>query len=194
MGLLYIMDPKATNGSDSFATVETADVSSCTSTTLAARAAVRLQQRRRVSFDTIVHVRNHVHVAEPTPNEHRAAWFHQSEYRAILKENSKIICRIGKRNKMKQKNNSRKTKKKIGGRNINNRLYYSFRLRKNKMRNDLHDWFQQQECHLHDVDIENEYHVEEEGGRGYSIRGLENETSTEKKRRDAIYFEATFTV
>merc|ERR1712232_897780 len=119
---------------------------SCTSTTSSSAAAVRLQGRRRVSFDTIIHVRNHVHIAELTPNERHAVWFHQSEYNAILNENEKIICRIGKHNKMKQKNKSKKKKKKkIGGSNSSNSICDSFRLRRNKIGNDLHDRYQQQE-------------------------------------------------
>jgi len=128
-------------------------------------------------------------------NERHAAWFHRSEYSAILNKNEKNICHIGNHGKMKQKNKSKKKKKKkIGSRNSSNSICDTFRLRRNKIGNDLHDRYQQQECRLHDVDVENEDDLEEEGGHGYSIRALERETSLEKKRRDEICFEAKFTV
>jgi hypothetical protein len=158
------------------------------------------KQLENVSFSEIVNVRNYVHVTEFTPDEILAAWFRGKEYKTIHKNNVKIIRNIDKMDNLVLKNKNSIKKSKKQKQKQSKRHSFSMNKNKNKRNNHLlhdhHHRDQQQPCVDHNNDHNNDHidHDDEEEERGYSIRGLENETSSARKLRDDIYYRARYTV
>jgi len=130
---------------------------------------------RSVSFSDVVRVRKHVHRANLTEKEITSCWFQQSEYIKIFKNNSNIIRCLGLLSKKKNKKMKKKLKK-----SGSFRLTKKTRWNGNAVADNADD--------IYDDDIE------EEERRGYSIRGLENETSSARQMRDQIYVQAKYVV
>jgi len=143
-----------------------------------------------VRFSETFIIRNHIHVAEITPEEKSAAWFRRTEYHAIFKNNTKIIGSVGKREKeekrmiAKKKREERKKKKKK-----RNSVNYS---------EDSSDGsvatFNTDDVRDEDVQLEHILGIHRDDEQGFSGRGLENETAKRRRLRDQVYMKAKFAV
>jgi len=139
-----------------------------------------------IRFSESVHVRNHIHHAEITSNEKVAAWFRKPEYKAIFKNNTQIIHTVEKREKEAKRMKSRKdkeNKKKKNKRNSKCSIEDSCAACMNEMDISSSEGFREYIVEVHRDDE-----------RGFSVRGLENETAKKRRARDQTYLKARFAV
>lgn len=147
-------------------------------------------QSEGVRFSETVVIRNHIHVKEITSEEKVAAWFRRPEYHAIFKNNTKIIGTIGKREKeqkrtiAKKKREERKKKKKWNS---------------NNFCEDSSDGgsvatFNTDDVRDEEVQLEHLLGFHRDDEQGFSVRGLENETTKRRRTRDQVYMKARFAV
>eukprot|EP00536_Pseudo-nitzschia_multiseries_P004827 jgi/Psemu1/285378/fgenesh1_pg.84_\ len=151
------------------------------------------RRQSNVRFSESVHFRNYLHVSDLTSEERAAAWFCSSEYRTIFRNNMKIIQSIGKRDKEMKKIMSKKKREEQ-------------KLKKKKKKHKLNDRLNDgnESCgscsELDNVLKKNNNRAEHITGtngdeeKGYSVRGLENETSKKRRKRDKIYLRARYAV
>jgi hypothetical protein len=141
-----------------------------------------------VRFSETVIIRNHIHVKEITPEEKVAAWFRKPEYHAIFKNNTKIIGAIGKREKEQKRAIA---KKRRGDR------------KKKKKRNSFCEessvgssvaTFNTDDVQDEEVQLEHILGIHRDDEQGFSVRGLENETTKRRRARDEVYMKAKFVV
>lgn len=139
-----------------------------------------------IRFSESVHVRNHIHHAEITSHEKVAAWFRKPEYKAIFKNNTQIIHTVEKREKEAKRMKSRKdkeNKKKKNKRNSKCSIEDSCAACMNEMDISSSEGFREYIVEVHRDDE-----------RGFSVRGLENETAKKRRARDQTYLKARFAV
>jgi hypothetical protein len=147
-------------------------------------------QSEGVRFSETVIIRNHIHVTEITPDEKVAAWFRRPEYHAIFKNNTKIICSIGKSEKEQKRMIAKKKKEEK---------------KKKKKRNSINSTddyasdsslatFNTDDVRDAEVPLEHILGIHRDDEQGFSARGLENETAKKRKLRDQIYMKAKFAV
>mmetsp|Transcript_1300 Transcript_1300/g.2736 ORF Transcript_1300/g.2736 Transcript_1300/m.2736 type:complete len:468 (-) Transcript_1300:154-1557(-) len=160
------------------------------------RQSKKIANSNTVRFSESVHFRNYLHASELTNEERSAAWFCGSEYRTIFRNNMKIIQNIGKKEKemkklmTKKKREEQKLKKKNKKKNklsSNNRLNdgYGSCGSCNEVENFENDNNQYEE-YIAGINRDEE--------QGYSARGLENETSKKRRKRDEIFLRAQYAV
>jgi len=146
-------------------------------------------QAEGVRFSETVIIRNHIHVTEITQEERIAAWFRRPEYHAIFKNNTKIICTIGKREKeekrmlAKKKREDKKKKKKRHSNNFEDASSDGSVATFNT--DDIRD---------DDVQLVHILGIHRDDEQGFSVRGLENETTKKRRIRDQLYMKAKFVV
>mmetsp|Transcript_22184 Transcript_22184/g.46677 ORF Transcript_22184/g.46677 Transcript_22184/m.46677 type:complete len:452 (+) Transcript_22184:387-1742(+) len=139
-----------------------------------------LRKGNRVRFSETLHLRNHLHVKDIKKNEKTSAWFGKTEYRAIFKNNTKIIQCLGKKEKELKKTISREKR---------------VRMRRKKrdpcemiIKGADDEEFDYEEY----ADLMVAIKTDEE--QGFSTRGLENESKKKRKHRDHNFLKAKYVV
>lgn len=144
-------------------------------------------QSNGVKFSESVHVRNHIHARDITDNERLAAWFRKPEYKAIFKNNTQIIATIEKREREHKRlmaKKQRENKKKKNRRSFMKTIEEPCVVVEGK--DDLLNDPLCIEQHIIGIHRDDE--------RGFSVRGLENETAKKRRARDQTYLKAKFAV
>mmetsp|Transcript_27756 Transcript_27756/g.59775 ORF Transcript_27756/g.59775 Transcript_27756/m.59775 type:complete len:441 (+) Transcript_27756:75-1397(+) len=139
--------------------------------------------KTNVRFSESVYFRNCMHRKEITEKEKMAAWFSESEFSKILKNNMKIISSDGKREKEIKKIVAKKRRKqqKPKSKNKNN----------GDNRNTIDFEYYDE---LSESRLEHIIRINRDEEQGYTIRGLEEETAKSKNNRDQIYLRAKYAI
>jgi len=157
-------------------------------------------QSNGIRFSESVHVRNHIHAKDISDNEKLAAWFRKPEYKTIFKNNTQIISIIEKREKEMKKmlakkqreNKKKKTRKNIG-------LNMSISKVSEASCEDgetscAEVMVGEDELREQNFGIDEIIGIHRDDERGFSIRGLENETAKKRRIRDQTYLKAKLAV
>ena len=157
-----------------------------------------------VRFSESVHVRNHLHVKDITDAEKLQAWFRKPEYKTIFKNNTQIISIIEKREKEMKKiiaKRERENKKKKCKKALTVNLNMSISSRSVDLEGPESTETTCPEVVVGDDDLtekdfgfEDVIDIHRDDERGFSIRGLENETAKKRRIRDQTYHKAKFAV
>lgn len=160
-------------------------------------------QSNGIRFSESVHVRNHIHARDITDSEKLAAWFRKPEYKTIFKNNTQIISIIEKRErelKRMMAKKQRENKKKKGRKNLNMGLNMSLSKSIETPNPELTETscseviVGEEELSGEDFGIDDIIGIHRDDERGFSIRGLENETAKKRRIRDQTYLKAKFAV
>ena len=157
-------------------------------------------QCERIRFSESVHVRNHLHVKDITDSEKLSSWFRKPEYKTIFKNNTQIISIVEKRER-EVKRMIAKKQREIKMKKIKKSVNVTMNVSIAKSTGSL---ITETSCSQHIVGEdelnEQEFGIDEILGihrddeRGFSIRGLENETTKKRRLRDQTYLKAKIAV
>ena len=157
-----------------------------------------------VRFSESVHVRHHLHAKDITDTEKLQAWFRKPEYKTIFKNNTQIISIIEKREKEMKKiiaKRERENKKKKCKKALTVNLNMSISSRSVDLEGPESTETTCPEVIVGDDDLtekdfgfEDVIDIHRDDERGFSIRGLENETAKKRRIRDQTYLKAKFAV
>mmetsp|Transcript_9756 Transcript_9756/g.24296 ORF Transcript_9756/g.24296 Transcript_9756/m.24296 type:complete len:442 (-) Transcript_9756:132-1457(-) len=158
-------------------------------------------QSNGIRFSESVHVRNHIHAKDISDNEKLAAWFRKPEYKTIFKNNTQIISIIEKRERelkrtLAKKQRENKKKKCIKNIGLNMSITKSAETTGAEVVETScaevmvgEDDLQEQNFGIDEI-----IGVHRDDERGFSIRGLENETAKKRRIRDQTYLKAKLAV
>ena len=157
-------------------------------------------QSNGIRFSESVHVRNHIHAMDISDNEKLAAWFRKPEYKTIFKNNTQIISIIEKRHrelkrivaKKQRENKKKKCMKNIG---LNMSINKSSETTSAEVVETSCTEVMVGEDELQEnFGIDEIIGIHRDDERGFSIRGLENETAKKRRIRDQTYLKAKLAV
>jgi len=145
-------------------------------------------QSNGIQFSEAVHVRNHIHASDLTDNEKLNAWFRKPEYKAIFKNNTQIISIVEKREREAKRKLAKKQREM---RKRRNRKYLSKYIQEEPVPEVCEDQLPEEGVNDMQQAI---IGINRDDERGFSARGLENETAKKRRSRDQIYLQAKFAV
>ncbi len=153
-------------------------------------------QSNGIRFSESVHVRNHIHAKNISDNEKLAAWFRKPEYKMIFKNNTQIISIIEKREREMKKmlaKKQRENKKKKTLKNIGLNMSIS-KVSEASCEDVVEPSCAEVDLREQNFGIDEIIGIHRDDERGFSIRGLENETAKKRRIRDQTYMKAKFAV